>query len=412
MNDPRPVPPSDDVRERDLAAYVRRFRSFLRQENIDEASQQLADLDAEGNPFRSAIVREKQPWVDAFLDFDRRTLNGTRLLRMRGLPISLLRAAACGKTLERVEATLSEPLKDHMRARLLALHGLSEPVMMEWDVAHFYLRHGFRLTWTVPGTPGPEFRCERGDLRFEVECKRVTRFAKEILGDRDATTLGYGVVRALADRNLCGDIVLDTLVRRSPSEAEVVELVQGAISMPAPPFLDIDVPTVGRISGEIRAIPDSARVGIRNHIVNRCEQRSHDFRGFGCTVPLGAQRALDSIVLWLRGPRRSQAEHLAHIESRVTEAAEQLSDDSAGLVAIEMEGITDAELFRDRAPFREMNIRAFQANPSLAAMLWRCDLDFVAVQGGFSPNHLMFVERNGDCHVAGAAEIPLLDQRD
>ena len=311
MNDPWPAAPIDDIHERDLTTYVRRFRAFLRQQSIDDAARQLADIDAEGNPFRSAIVREKQPWVDAFSTFDRRTLNGTRPLRMRGLPMSLVRTAAAGKTLERVEPTLSERLKEHMRARLLGLHGLSEPVMMEWDIAHFYLRHGFRVVWTEPGTSGPEFRCDRGDLSFEVECKRVTRFAKEMLLDRDATTLGYGVMRALAERGLCGDVILDTLVQRSPTEAEVIERVRGAIPAPVPPRLDIDVPNVGRIAGDVREIPVRARAGIRQHVDERVSQRPHEYRGFGSTVPLNGPHALDAIVVWLRGPRRSEAEHLA-----------------------------------------------------------------------------------------------------
>ena len=89
--------------------------------------------------------------------------------------------------------------------------------------------------------------------------------------------------------------------------------------------------------------------------------------------------------------------------SRVTEAAQQLSGNVAGVVVIEMEGIADAELFQDKAPFREMNARAFRDYPCLAAALWRCDLDFVAVPDGFSPNHPTFVERNGACAYADAA---------
>lgn len=412
MNDPGPAPPVDDIQERDLAMYVRRFRTFLGQQNINDAARRLSELDAEGNPFRRMIVREKQPWVDAFSDFDSRTLNGTRPLRIAGLPMAVVRAAAAGKTLERVEPTLSEPLKEHMRSRLLALHGLSEPVMMEWDLAHFYLRHGFRVMWTGRGTRGPEFKCERGNLRFEVECKRVTRSAKEMLGDREATTLAYGVVRALAERDLCGDIVLETPLTRSPAEPVVIDRVQRAIPVPAPPAIDIDIPEIGHLAGNVRTIPAQAAAGIRQHLDDRVTLHPHDHRAFGITVPLGAPQALDGISLWLRGPRRSQADHLAHIEARVTEAAQQLSGNVPGLVAIELEGITDATLFRNKAPFHEMDQNVFRDYPFVMAVHWRCDLDFVSVHGGFAPNHPTFVEPNGACSFANASNIPLLNTHD
>jgi hypothetical protein len=233
-----------------------------------------------------------------------------------------------------------------------------------------------------------------------------------MLGDRDATTLGYGVMRAFVERGLCGDVVLDTIVERAPSEAEVIERVHSVLPTPAPSRLDIDVPSVGRITGDIRAISDRAPAGIRQRIDERVARRPHDYRGFGSTVPLNGPHALDSIVLWMRGPRRTEAEHLGHIESRLAEAAAQLSGRVAGVIAIEMEGIADAELFRDKAPFRGMNARAFRQHRPLAAVLWRCDLDFAAVRGGFSPNHPTFVERNGACQFADAADVPLLNSRD
>jgi hypothetical protein len=63
------VPP-DLMREADVPRLVRSFREFLGHEGMVEAERRLAERRADGNPFRSQLLDEKQPWIATLREYD------------------------------------------------------------------------------------------------------------------------------------------------------------------------------------------------------------------------------------------------------------------------------------------------------------------------------------------------------
>ncbi|MDC8010953.1 hypothetical protein [Tahibacter soli] len=387
------------------------FRTFLGQANLDDARQKLTTQDADGNLFRQLLRGEQMPWVNAFDEVDRLTLRGTRRLSWRRLSAEGWNAALAGRALQEVLPTLPVALQERMRNNLLDTTGRVWPVLMEWDVALFYLRRGFRLNWLDAQQRGSEFQCERDGLVFRVECKRITEAAKEKLSRRHAAMLGHGVIRALAAAGLCGDVVLDTPHENAPEEDEVVRLVSAALPevLASGGVLDVQVAGVGHLTGAVQRIPAQPSAGIREHILRRIKAKPHDHRGFGAGVPLRSNAPAGAIVLWVRGPRYSPEQHASLIYRRVIEAADQLAADVPGVIFVDIEGIRDVSLFAETSFFGDAGTNAFGAHPSLAAIVWRTEQSVALEATGFSIGREAFGDRNTACAFPATNEIPLMD---
>ncbi|TDR40482.1 hypothetical protein DFR29_113184 [Tahibacter aquaticus] len=408
----RPAPLT--VPLRDFEACIRVFRAFLSQTALEAARGKMRQQDADGNVFRSMLRAEQMPWVRAFDEVDRRTMRGTRRLTVHELPEAVWSAVLAGSTLRRIQPTLPAELQNGMRNKLLDLTGRVWPVLMEWDVALFYLRHGFSLTWSDAGQAGPEFQCDGHGFAFRVECKRITEDAKEKLKRRDAAILANGVIEVLAAAGLCGDVVLDTPHERVPSEAEVVGLVSGAlreVSADEELELALEIAGVGRLTGRVRPLPKGPQRGVAADFEQRTANGPSGHRGFGAYLPLRSTTPSGAIVVWVRGPRYTPEQHAAFIYQRVLEAARQLPADLPGVIYVDIVGVQDVRLFAETPFFGDAGAGAFEAHPSLAAVVWRTEQVAVQDKLGWLFTRDACAERNGACRFEESARIPLTDQQ-
>lgn len=403
------VVPPDALHEANIAHYIARLRRFLTQQRIDTARQAQTARMADGNPYRRLLLAEKQPWVQAFDDFDRATMRGARPLLRRHITPDMLLAATTGQMLGRIEPTLTPAVADAMRSRLLDIDGRAHPVLMEWSAAHFYLRHGMHIEWTQPNVPGPEFVGTSAGLRFEVECKRISRNAMEKLGDRDALTVGYGVLGAMVAGHIAGDVVLDTPLTQAVPMQEVTAAVTAAL---APPTvlspLDVDVPGVGRLTGNLRRLGPGSGWAQRGDIERRLAARPHDHRGFAIAVPHPHAPHPQAVVLWLKGPRRTPEQLRDHILATVTEGAGQLSGQTLGVVMVEIEDIDEGVVYRDQPALDHINQAVFAAYPALGAVVWQTERRWVPTAEGYLMRREVAAMRNPGCIFDGTA-LPLRD---
>ena len=409
MSVPRTALVPDELNEGDIPRSLQNLRRFLTQRRIDQAEQALAVRAAGGNRFRQLVLSEKQPWPSVFDWFDRKTLRGARPLRRRDTTRDIVLAALAGRMLDRIELTLTPRVADQMRAHMLDLDGRTHPVMMEWSAANFYLRRGFAINWTEPGIGGPEFVATGHGLAFGVECKRITRNSKEKLGDRHALTMGNGILRAVADEQLAGDLVLNTTVLESPAEQEVTTRVSAALRQAADVAnIDVQLPHIGHLTARLSRLGPGSGWAQRVDIERRMAARPHDHRGFAIAIPHAHAPHPEAAVLWLRGPRSTEQEHINHMKTVALEGAHQLGGASMGVLVVEVEDVTDATLFRDRAAFRDITQAAFAAQPALGALIWRGQRSVVSDAAGVTIAHPGFAERNPACRFDAAA-LPLLD---
>lgn len=403
------APTADQLHERDAARYVQRFRAFLGQDRIDAARRAFADANIEGNPFRTLVLRHKQPWLDAFDEVQRVTLGGARRLHLGRASNGVRLAALAGRMLDRILPTLPSALQDHMRSRLLDLHGKVQPLLMEWSAAAFYLRQGFRVAWNDVNEPGPEFTCHGRGIAFEVECKHVSRRSEERLDDRQALNIGNAVLRACVNMEVCGDIVLTTPREAVPNADVIYDAVTFALRDAEDiGDLSVDIDNVGHLSGSLLAIGPDVRGATPDEIARRLAGRPHDCRGFAVGIANDDEARPYGTVLWLRGPRRTPEELVQHIASTAEAAAQQLTATLPGVVLIQVEDVTDVTLFRDRAAFRGINETIFARHEHVAAMVWRGDQVAVEGDGQVTLMHNMFVERSRLCRFE-AGGIPLFD---
>lgn len=403
------VVPPDSLHEANIPRHLQRLRRFLTQQRIDATRQTLSARTVDGNPYREWILGEKQPWVAAFDAFDRTTLRGVRRLKRQHITDNVLLAACTGRLLDRIEPALTPPIAEAMRSRLLDLDGRAHTVLMEWGAAHFYLRHGLRIDWTQPNVPGPEFTGTGDGLTFEVECKRITRNAMELLGDRHAVTLGYAVLQAMREGQLAGDIVLDTPLTESPPRQDVQAAVAAVLQPPAVLMpMDVQIPGIGRLSGRLRSLGPGSGWAQQGDIDRRMAARPHDHRGFAIAVPHPHAPHPEAVVLWLRGPRRTPAEFQDHILATAMEGARQLTGHAMGVLMVEIESITEATVFRDTAAIEGLNQRVFAAQPALAAIVWQGERVWEPTADGFLVRRNVLAARNAAC-AFDATTLPLRD---
>ena len=403
-----PKAPTELILASHIEPCIRRLRSFLSQLRIEKANEQIIER-ADGSRFRDLVLKEKQPWPDVFNRIDRKSLSGARAIPLREISQSMALAAMAGRMLGRIEPTLTPRVADKMRDRMLDLDGRTHPVLMEWSAAYFYLCRGHRVIWTEPNVAGPEFVCAGSGHAFEVECKRITRKSKEKLNDRHALTLAEGVLQSIVAQQLSGDVVLDSNVLESPPVADVAERVTIALLNTTDlSNIDIHIAGVGRLTGDLSRLGPGSGWAQRGNIERRMAACPHDHRGFAVAIPHAYAPHPEATVLWLRGPRCTQQEHIDHITKAALNGAQQLTGNRMGFVIIEVEDVTDVTLFRDRAAFRDINQKVFAEYPAVAAVTWQGDRRMIPSSIGFNIAREAFVERNSASSFDASA-VPLLD---
>lgn len=384
----------------EIAHFFKIFRAFLGDAAIREARSRR-HLRAAGSPFRLAALQQKQPWVDAFEAFDRLTIRGSRRLPTHGIPPIVFRAAIAGRLLSRISSTFPVAVAQQMRNRLLDLDDRAEPLLMEWDAAFFYRKNGFDLHW-IAGQ-GAEFVARKGDLRFKVECKQISPRLRERLPDWGANTLADALSRFLESRGLAGDLSLRTALTQLPDDL-TARLSRGLDALPRT-RLPVEIDGIGELSGDLR--PFGRRLG-HDALQKLLEGAAHDARCYVASLPFEGPPQAD-LILQIFGPQVPMGEHLANVERILALGADQLGADMPGVVLMEIQTVGDATLFRDKAPFREMNGRVFRQHPHLAAIVWRAHTHGEAVVGGYELHREAFAERNPWGVYAEAGQIPLVD---
>lgn len=394
---------------RDVERCVRDLRAFVTQTRIDALRKELAVLDADGNWFRTLAREEDLPWLAAFDELDGRTMRGARPLRPVALSRELMVTAYAGRVLQTVLPTLPGGQRERMAKNLLDYRkSRGASVLMEWDVATFYLLRGFRVHWNDRGEQGYEFRADGNGQTFDVECKRISRRSKDRLDFRGAAILGKGFIDMLKIDSLCGHIICDTHLPLVNTAADVAAAFTSlSHSVAAEPAAEGVATELGTVSWNVAAIPAKQDGNRWREARQRKADKPHDHRAFMGPVPSEGAPFAPVLVL-IRGPRFTQEEHAAHIKATVLEAAGQLSGTVPGLIFIDVEDVCDVTLFRDKAVFRESAAEAFATRPSTAAVIWRTEPSMIGTHYGWVSNQNVFVDWNPACAFADTQRIPVL----
>lgn len=401
------VPPLTIVTDQ-FSELIRGVKAFLRQECINNAVAAVSRLESDGNPFRTMLLREKQPWLYALSEFDRLTLRGSRPLPNKAITDGIFFLAYLGALLREIRGTLPRALADRFRARFLDLHGKSFPALMEWETAFFYKRHGFLIGWNDVNVKGAEFCATRDNLVTEVECKQFSRNFLEELSDRPANDLGDALLSALAAASLSGTVELciakDDLANVNEFCRDFAEMAKSW--HPGP--IDITVGAASVIKGTLYQLGQGP-LATAKAAGAEAAKKPHDARSFarGFRSSTGQHEA---VVVWLKGPRRSVENFITHMRDVLLRAAqEQLQIGRPGVLVAEIEGFDDPTIFKEQDVFSQISAEIFDKAKHVASIVWRCGVHAERTENGFSLVHDAFRLRNANCSFPEVAQLPAFD---
>lgn len=363
--------PRVTVSDETVDRQIKTLRYFLGQARIDEARRDLAALLTPVNRFRELLMLENQPYLSALQHVSKVTLNGMRELRIRDCGPPEWRAAEAGGLLGLVERDLTPDLRQQMASRMLNFNHRPAALILELRTAAAYKALGFQVRWNPVGQPGPEFVCRRSGHEFGVECKRVTRMAKEMLSNRTACTLQFALACAADAKRLGGHILWETPLTNAILDSQaLVARLSALLPDSSTEHWTATDETVGKLSGSWYTLPMHRPVdGWRTWLDQQKAAKPADCRFAGATLPLDRQPC-GALSLWLRGPRRTEAEHAAWLTKQVMGAAEQLRDAPVGLIFVEVEGVVDVNVFSESGFFDDLGSEVFAAYPQVAAICW------------------------------------------
>ncbi|MBD8527291.1 hypothetical protein [Pseudomarimonas arenosa] len=359
------------ITEKNIEQHIKTLRYFVGQPRIDRATKELSGRLTPPNRFREMLIYENQPFLGAFHRIDRATKNGIGRLRWKDCGPLEYRAAEVGAALGQIEAGLSPELRQQMVERILNFETHSAALQLEWRTAAHYTGLGYTLEWNPVNTPGPEFVATRDGQAIAVECKRLTRMAKEQLSNRTACTLLHSLASAADRKRLGGHIEWTTPLTDEKLDSETV-LTELLALLPdgTSRAWSAAHATYGTLTGHWQALPMARPVtGWKGWLDHQRAMKPHDTRSGGCTLPLD-QTPEGALSIWLRGPRFTPEEHAGWIKKQVMGAAKQLKDAAIGVIYVEVEGVDDVTVFSHGGFYDDLGYVVFEAFPKVAAICW------------------------------------------
>lgn len=351
----------------EILQHVKQLRWFLTQDTIDAATNALRDAEKSADILRRARLREVQPWLYAFDDYRKATLNGNRLPKK--WPKSVYALATGGMAVPLITTSMPESVRRHHRSSLLCLSGRHAPCLAEWSAAYFYAKvHKASIAWTEPSKRGADFVASNGDLKFEVECKRHGSMIAELLGDAEAEALAGALLSLLQEQRAHG--VLDVAVKTFPGVTfeEPMRLLREFLAAAKMPVeVSVETPELS-IHGKLQ---ESTQKGDFVTGFRELDTLSHDVRGYAVVASIN-NAASNLRLLRISGPRRTPnqlAEYL--LEKMRIAAKEQLSATMAGVLVLEFARVDDPTAFRDSDGVQSILHELFKEHLHLAAVVLR-----------------------------------------
>jgi hypothetical protein len=322
-------------------ALIRKLRAFLGAERIRTATMKFLQRQTLGSRTQAYWLLEDQPIVDALVEFEKLTMGGNRPLKLRsikGLHISYLLYVA--NLCKWISPTLSESRrKDHVD-RLLSIDGQFFPLIVEWEVAHFYMtRYCASIDWFKER---PEFIARSGELEWEVECKRLSSdfFAK--LKSNSARAVADIVAQAAVELKLEGELVVEV----------------------PPRFVDLaDTPLLDEFGKELRACLRSGAsngtlacgLTVRSNVTPRSNRSipgeqamqipqspfSSSARNFRFGQLVAGGRVSNDLVVRIVVPQMNEDEMRKHLRWKLSKAADACTGKRGAVLVFECSWVDD-----------------------------------------------------------------------
>lgn len=392
---------------RKALGLIESFRRWIGHDFLLEKRRQHLSKLAVGSRLSSALLRERQPMFEAFDIYEKATNHRTRFPSK--LDRELADLAAVAARFSRVAPTLNGDIERHHRHMILS-PGFNS-TYLEWKTAAtFIVSNGAEISWLSPSHSGPEFIARAESCEFEVECKHVSHMITEFFGDDQAGALADCIIDIVSGHLLCGELSIDLLPEIADlSSSERLENVKRHLSGLTAGNLNVNVPKLFSISGTLHP------TGTISVDASDWHRRMSDFNsssarvyGFALARP---PLAINPLVIQMSAPRRTGEILLNHLwDRKFKKAAEQCTGSRGAVLAIEWEGLEDADIFLESDGIQSLIHRTFDEYRHVAGIILRCNPSSKSSFGVVDFSTPAFIARSRVTHFPEVATIPKFDR--
>jgi hypothetical protein len=348
-------------------------------------------------------MRERQPLIEAFEEYDKQSSGGR--YRLTNIDSQIADLASVGMYCHVITPTFTDALSHVHRDKLINLDGQLHPLALEWRLAaHFANKLESELAWFEVDQSSPEFVARARGLEWEVECKRVSHMVSELLGDAEADELADHIMRKAISDALCGEITLRvTLDFSRLSAADRIARLQSLMATVQPGsicardegFIEL-TGRLGRASGQ-RTSADLWYQKVRALQIPGARRYAHASAVEGYAV--------DPLIVLLAGPQRASLELLDHLwERKFKKAAGQCTGDRGAILVFEWAGIDDANFFKTNA-MQALMMRTLKEFRNVATILMTCDPGPTRIAGPMDFSVSAYVARSKVTDFPAVAEL-------
>jgi hypothetical protein len=364
--------PPNDVYPHQAGELIEQLRRFIGHDRLVQQTAEYRSTARTNNGIVIARLRDNQPLIEAFEEYERATRHRQRPLRtIEGQLGDLANVAAHCRL---VAPTLLDAVERHHREKLIDLNGQLKPLLLEWKTAtHFARAYDAEIAWLPVDQTGPEFIARMDGLECEVECKRQSHMIVELLGRAEADHLAHRIIDRVAGTHLRGSLLLhvpDDFQRSCLDDAEA--WVARLASIGGPGVVNIELPGELRLEGEVFPA-DGSGTNVSEWQAMLKDRHRDDARLYSQAKAAG-QVAVDPIDLQMIGPRRSGMDLVEYLwDRKFSRAASQCSGERGAVLVFEWEGIDDPSVFSESDAFFSLLARTFNEHRHVAAIAMRCD---------------------------------------
>lgn len=364
--------PPRDIYPHQAGELIEQLRRFIGHDRLVQQTAEYRSTARTNNGILVARLRDNQPLIEAFEEYEKATRHRQRPLRMIDAQLGDLANVAAHCRV--VAPTLLDTVERHHREKLIDLNGQLKPLLLEWKTAsHFARANDAEIAWLPVDQTGPEFIARMGGLECEVECKRQSHMIVELLGLAEADHLAHRIIDRVAGTHLRGSLLLhvpDDFQKTSLDDAEA--WAASLASIGGPGEVNVELPGGLRLEGEVFPADGSGTNASEWQAMLRDHHRD-DARLYSQAKAAG-QVAVDPIDLQMIGPRRSGMDLVEYLwDRKFSKAAGQCSGGRGAVLVFEWEGIDDPSIFRESDGIFSLLARTFDENRHVAAIAMRCD---------------------------------------
>lgn len=369
----RPARPLNEIRPVLAARLIEDLRRFIGNDRLQSAIQEYESPRRRAGMVATYRLRERQPLLEGFSDYDRITMRGRRPLRSL-IDESVIDLAHVAANYYAVGGTLPETVARNHRERVINLSGQHMPLLLEWKSAANMVRSSgaTHLAWTEVHNTGPEFIARGGDLEWEVECKRLSNMVIELFGDAETEAIADSVFEIMKEAGVEGEVLLEIpagVTADALSRDELAHGIVGANVFPGTPTILSSGATL-----TTRTLPfQNVDIDVADWQHAILAKRRDGARLFAASEARQG-RSRNPMLLQVSAPRRTAEEFVEYVWTRrFKKAAEQCTGKRGAILVVEWESVTDPKLFKESAAIQHLLMRTMDEHRHIAAMAMLCN---------------------------------------